>query len=71
MSISSILSTGIQSMQSGMNRLAISGAGLNVENDNFAESMIGMRRGEIDVKAGANIIKTGDEILGTLIDLRA
>lgn len=71
MSISSILSAGIQGMQTGINRVTIAGTDLGVKNDSFAESMIGMRRSEIDVKAAADVIKTGDEILGTLIDLRA
>lgn len=71
MSISSILSNGLQNMQASINRTAIAGGGLNVEDGDFAAKMVGMRQGEIDVKAAANVIKTGDEMLGTLIDLRA
>lgn len=70
MSISSIMSSGLQNMQASINRTAIAGSGLNVENDDFAAKMVGMRQGEIDVKAAANVIKTADQILGTIIDIR-
>lgn len=70
MSISSILTSGMQSLQSSINRTAIAGSGLNVENDDLATKMVAMRQGEIEAKAAANVIKTGDEILGTLIDIR-
>lgn len=71
MSISSILNVGMQGMQASINRSAIAGSGLNVENDDMAAKMVAMRQGEIDAKAAANVIKTGDEILGALIDIRA
>ncbi|HLO63440.1 MAG TPA: hypothetical protein VK165_10825 [Azonexus sp.] len=70
MSISSILSSGMQSMQASINRTAISGSGLNVENDDLARKMVGMQQGQIDSKAAANVIKTGDQLLGTIIDIR-
>lgn len=70
MSISSIMSSGLQSLQAGTNRTTIAGSGLNVENDDFAGKMVAMRQGEIEVKAAANVIKTGDQILGTIIDIR-
>lgn len=71
MSISSILSTGVQQMQAGINRTAVAVGDLNVESSEFANKMIAMRQGEIDVKAAANVIKTGDEMLGTIIDIRS
>lgn len=70
MSISSILSTGMQSMQASINRTAIAGSRLNVENGEMAGNMVAMNQGAIDAKAAANVIKTGDEILGTIIDIR-
>lgn len=70
MSISSIMSSGLQSLQAGINRTTIAGSGLNVENDDFAGKMVAMRQGEIEAKAAANVIKTGDQILGTIIDIR-
>lgn len=70
MSISSILSTGMQSMQASTNRTAIAGSGLSVEGSEFARKMVAMRQGEIEAKAAANVIKTADQILGTIIDIR-
>lgn len=70
MSISSIMSSGLQSLQAGINRTTIAGSGLNVENDDFAGKMVAMRQGEIEAKAAANVIKTGDQVLGTMIDIR-
>ncbi|MCG2577400.1 hypothetical protein LZ012_10385 [Dechloromonas sp. XY25] len=70
MSISSILSSGMQSMQASINRTAIAGSGLNTENGDLARKMVSMQQGEIESKAAANVIKTGDQILGTLIDIR-
>lgn len=70
MSLSSIMASGMQSLQSSINRTAIAGSSLNVENDDFAAKMVAMRQGEIDAKAAANVIKTGDQILGTIIDIR-
>ena len=83
MSVSSILSygmqsmqAGMQSMQAGMNRSAIAGtriAGFGSSSDNsaMASSMVELSRGAIDAKAAANVIKTGDAMLGTLVNLRA
>ena len=70
MSISSIMSSGLQSMQTSINRTAIAGSNLNVESSDFAAKMVAMRQGEIEAKAAANVIKTGDQILGSLIDIK-
>jgi flagellar hook protein FlgE len=61
----------MQSMQSSIHRTAIAGNGLNAESGDFAAKMVGMNQGSIEAKVSANVIKTGDEMLGTLIDLRA
>lgn len=76
MSISSIMSSGLQSMQASINRAGsassrIAGFGLDTDSGNMAASMVGLRQGENGVKIAANVIKTGDELLGTLIDIRA
>lgn len=60
----------MQSMQASINRTAIAGSRLNVENGEMAGSMVAMNQGAIDAKAAANVIKTGDEIFGTIIDIR-
>ena len=72
MSISSILSSGMQSMQASTNRTAIAGSRLSAEeSDALANNMVAMNQGSIDTKAAAKVIKAGDEMLGTMIDLRA
>lgn len=70
MSISSVISIGMQNMQASIDRTAIAGSNLNVESDDFAAKMVAMQQGSIEVKAAANVIRTGDEILGTIIDIR-
>ncbi len=70
MTISSILQSGMQSLQSSINRTSIAGSGLNVEEGDFASKMVAMRQGEVEAKAAANVIKTADQILGTIIDIR-
>lgn len=57
-------------MQASINRTAIAGSALSVENDDMAAKMVAMRQGEIEAKASASVIKTGDQILGTIIDIR-
>jgi len=60
MSISSIVSSGLQSLQSSINRTAIAGSSLNAENNDLASKMVAMNQGAIDAKASANVIKTAD-----------
>lgn len=76
MSISSIISSGLQNMQASINRTGvassrIAGFGLNTDSGDMAASMVGLGQGANDAKVAANVIKTGDELLGTLLDIRA
>lgn len=76
MSINSILSTGVQGVQAGINRSnqaagQIARFGTNLESGDLASSMIDMKISELQVKASASVIKTSDQMLGTIIDLRA
>ncbi|WP_306603954.1 hypothetical protein [Azonexus sp.] len=71
MSINSILNTGAQSLQASINRTAIAGSRMNVEDSNFAGAVVGMAQNAIESKASANVIKVADQVLGTLIDIRA
>lgn len=71
MSINSILSSGLQSMQAGINRASAAGSSLNVGSSDFAAKMVAMQQGGNEAKVAANVIKTGDEILGALISLRS
>ena len=70
MSISSIIASGMKSLQASINRTSIASSSLNAENDDFAAKMVAMRQGEIEAKAAASVIKTGDQILGAIIDIR-
>lgn len=62
-------------MQAGINRTSIASsriAGFGAsDSGDMAADVVGLRQGVIDVKAAANIVKAGDEMMGTLIDLRA
>lgn len=76
MAISSILSTGMQGVLNGINRTdraagRIAAKGATGDTGALAESLVGLRIGEIETKASASVIRTGDEILGTLLDIRA
>lgn len=71
MAISSILSNGMQMMQASMNRTTIASSGLDVQQDDFASRMVALREGEIGAKAAAGVIRTADQMLGTLIDIHA
>ena len=37
----------------------------------LAESLAELREGQIEVETGARLVKTADEVLGTLIDVKA
>ena len=37
----------------------------------LAESLVALRQGQNEVEAGAKVVKTADEVLGTLIDTSA
>ena len=74
MSIGSIMSNGMQGIQSGMNRTAISAgriAGGISEDPEAATTLVGLSQGAIDSKISASVVKTGDELLGTLINIHA
>jgi len=70
MSISSILSSGLQSMQAAINRTNIASGRIAADDSDVATNIVALHEGAIDAKIAANVIKTGDEILGTIIDIR-
>jgi hypothetical protein len=37
----------------------------------LAESLVALRQGQNEVEAGAKVVKTADEVLGTVIDISA
>ena len=70
MSISSVLSTGLQSMQVAINRTGIASSRIAADDSEMATNIVGLHQGAIDAKLAANVIKAGDEILGTIINIR-
>lgn len=76
MSINSILSVGLQGVQAGMDRAnqaagQIARVGANFESGDLASPIVDLKISELLVKASATIIKTGDQMLGTIIDINA
>ena len=76
MSISTMLSNGLTGIQSGTamtNRAGglIAQVGAIQESDQLASAMVGLRVGELQVKFAADVVKVADQVLGTLIDIRA
>lgn len=76
MAVNSILSTGVQGVQAGMqraNRAAgeIARAGTSAEGGDLATPIVDLKLSELQVKASAAVIKTADEVVGTLIDIKA
>lgn len=76
MSISPMMSSGLQGLVAGINRtegsagkIAMNSQGSDTES--FTASMIGLKAGEIQVKAAAAVVKSADEILGSIINIRA
>ena len=76
MSVNSILNSGLQDMQASINRVGIAssriaGFGLDTDSRDVATSMVELMQGANDAKVAGKVIKTGEELLGTLINLRA
>lgn len=76
MAIGSVISSGLQGVQAGIQQTGratsrIAGSVGGADSADLAVSLVGLKTGEIQVKASASVIKTGDELLGTLIDIRA
>lgn len=98
MAINSIVSTGLQGIQSGLDRGARAAsdiaslgapnfgttslgttsptgagdkAGINDRSGGLTQSLIDLKLSEIQVKASAAVLRTADEVVGTLIDIRA
>lgn len=71
----SVMSTGLQGLQAGFGRAnqaagEIARAGTSGEGD-LATSIVDLKVSEQQVKASAAVVKTADEMLGTLIDTMA
>ena len=75
MLIGSAIGAGLSGMMSGIRRVNTAGnqtaeAAANGNTANLAEAMVEQRAGEIQVKAAANVVKAGDKMIGTIIDIR-
>ena len=75
-SSSSLLATGVQGVQKGMARAndaagAIARNGTTEQDGDLATPIVDLKRSELQVKASAAVIKTADEMMGTLIDIKA
>lgn len=53
--------------QTGANNPPSSDDGLS----NLTSAAVDLKLGELQVKASANVIKTADEIIGTIVDIKA
>lgn len=76
MSISSIFGSGIHGIEAGMSLADRAGGKIanlsaSPETTDLASSIVDLKIAEIQVKASANVVKTGSETLGTLIDALA
>ena len=76
MSVNSVLSTGVQGVQGGMSRAnqaagEIARFGTTEQDGDLATPLVNLKISEQQVKASAAVIKTADEMVGTLIDIRA
>ena len=76
MSVNSVLSAGLQGVQAGFGRTnqaagQITRFGENLETGDLATPIIDLKISEIQVKASASVIKIGDQLLGSLIDIKS
>ncbi len=75
-STNSLLSTGVQGVQKGIARAndaagAIARNGTTEQDGDLATPIVELKRSELQVKASAAVVKTADEVVGTLIDIKA
>ncbi len=75
MSITSVLSAGLNGIQRGLSMTdraggQIANIGSASFSDQLATAMVGLREGELQAKFGADVVKVADQMLGTLIDIR-
>lgn len=68
------LQTATQGLQRGIARAATAAqqvAGSAADPGDLAEAAVEMRKARAEVAANARVLRTADDMLGTLIDLRA
>lgn len=74
----SAFSSGLSTVQSGQRRIEQAASDIasntvtrNSDAADTAESLVQLSVGKTEAQAGAKVIETSDEVLGTLIDIRA
>lgn len=76
MSISSVLNSGLNAIQAGTGIVGRAGGriatfGTTQDLAQLQTAMVDLRVGETQVKLAADVVKVADQVLGTLIDIRA
>jgi hypothetical protein len=74
MTITTTLSTGLQGIQAGMQRVNIAGGRIATQAADpkvLASNTVEQMSGRHQVGLSAQVVKTADQMLGTLIDLKA
>jgi hypothetical protein len=74
MTISSSLSAGLQGIQAGMQRVNLAGSRITVhaaDAEVLATNAVEQMSGRHQVSMSAQVVKAADQMLGTLIDLKA
>lgn len=76
MSIASIFSAGLQGVQAGASQVDRAGGRIArmagaTDSSDVAAALVELKVGELQVKASAKVIKAADELLGSLIDIKA
>ena len=81
MTVNSVLSAGVQGVQAGLQRadraageiarFGTTDQSRGQQNGDLATPIVDLKLSELQVKASAAVIKTADEVAGTLIDIRA
>lgn len=66
------MQTGISNMNAAAQRIAQYGTEDGPQDlGSVAEDMVSLTQSELQVKASAQVVKAADEVLGTLLDVRA
>lgn len=76
MAVNSLMSTGVAGIQAGLARGSraageIARFGTTESGGDLATPIVDLKLSELQVKAAAAVIDTADEVVGTLIDIRA
>jgi flagellar hook-associated protein FlgK len=76
MSLHSMISAGLRGIQAGQSKVDVASGKIAQfqayqDSTEVADAMIAMREGEYQAKFGAEVVQAADEMLGTLIDIKA